>query len=289
MFISYSQNFEDVMLWRALKHVENGLYVDVGAQHPIIDSVSMAFYEHGWRGVHVEPSEYYARLLRESRPDEVVIRAAIGDIGDECMFYEIAGSGLSTSDPEIAKRHRDSGFDVRETSVSSLTLSDIFKPYIGREIHWLKIDVEGFEGQVLQSWNPSQARPWIVVVESTLPSSQIESHDKWEKMILDLDYQFVYFDGLNRYYISNKHPELKDAFRVGPNVFDGFVLSGTSSASFCALLNDQISLCNQSLVSSKAKMDELNKELQTVYCSKSWRITLPLRKLMGAVKKLLAT
>ena len=40
-FISYAQNFEDVMLWRALKHVEKGFYVDVGAQDPVVDSVSL--------------------------------------------------------------------------------------------------------------------------------------------------------------------------------------------------------------------------------------------------------
>ena len=29
--ISYAQNFEDVMLWRALQHVGTGYYVDIGA------------------------------------------------------------------------------------------------------------------------------------------------------------------------------------------------------------------------------------------------------------------
>ena len=43
--VSYAQNFEDVMLWRALGQVENGVYIDIGAQHPLIDSVSKAFYE----------------------------------------------------------------------------------------------------------------------------------------------------------------------------------------------------------------------------------------------------
>ena len=56
MFISYAQNFEDVILWRALKHVENGFYIDIGAQDPVIDSVSRGFYEKGWRGLHVEPT-----------------------------------------------------------------------------------------------------------------------------------------------------------------------------------------------------------------------------------------
>ena len=32
--ISYAQNFEDVMLWRALGHIDNGFYIDVGANDP---------------------------------------------------------------------------------------------------------------------------------------------------------------------------------------------------------------------------------------------------------------
>jgi hypothetical protein len=31
MFISYAQNYEDVMLFRALKNINQGFYVDVGA------------------------------------------------------------------------------------------------------------------------------------------------------------------------------------------------------------------------------------------------------------------
>ena len=42
-FISYAQNFEDVMLRRVLKHVENGFYIDVGAQDPSADSVTKLF------------------------------------------------------------------------------------------------------------------------------------------------------------------------------------------------------------------------------------------------------
>ena len=79
MFISYAQNFEDVMLWRALKHVQNGFYIDVGAQHPVIDSVSKAFYECGWRGIHIEPVPGYAELLRKDRPDETVLQIALAD------------------------------------------------------------------------------------------------------------------------------------------------------------------------------------------------------------------
>jgi hypothetical protein len=40
---SYAQNFEDVMLWRALGHIENGFYIDIGAFDPSVDSVGKGF------------------------------------------------------------------------------------------------------------------------------------------------------------------------------------------------------------------------------------------------------
>ena len=36
-FISYAQNNEDVLLWRALGHVRDGFYIDVGANDPVHD------------------------------------------------------------------------------------------------------------------------------------------------------------------------------------------------------------------------------------------------------------
>ena len=40
-FVSYAQNFEDVVLWRALGDIVAGCYLDIGAQDPVFDSVSL--------------------------------------------------------------------------------------------------------------------------------------------------------------------------------------------------------------------------------------------------------
>ena len=62
-FISYAQNYEDVTLYRALRGVARGFYIDVGANDPINDSVTCAFYQRGWRGINLEPSaQWHARL-----------------------------------------------------------------------------------------------------------------------------------------------------------------------------------------------------------------------------------
>ena len=236
---SYAQNFEDVMLWRALQHVQNGCYIDIGAQDPLVDSVSLAFHQQGWYGVHVEPTPHYAELLRQQRPGDTVVQAAVGNGAGLLRFYEIPDTGISTGDPTIAAEHRERGFDVHEITVSCIPLAAVFDAAAGRDIHWLKVDVEGLEQQVLASWAPSAARPWIVVVESTRPLTQIESYDTWEHLLTAYGYTPVYFDGLNRYYIAQAHPELKEAFHSPPNVFDGFCLNGTASTPFHALITSR--------------------------------------------------
>ncbi|MBR8157938.1 FkbM family methyltransferase [Burkholderia cenocepacia] len=232
MITSYAQNFEDVMLWRALKHIERGFYIDIGAQDPRIDSVSLLFYEQGWRGMHVEPTPYYAEALRRERPDETVLQAAVGRESTTLQFYEIPGTGISTADEKIVEQHRARGFQDREIVVPCVTLASVFEAAGDRDVHWLKVDVEGFERQVLDSWGESAARPWIVVVESTLPLTQIDCHDEWESVLDRRGYSAVYFDGLNRYYVADEHQELKQAFAAPPNVFDDFALGGEASAPF---------------------------------------------------------
>ena len=110
-----------------------------------------------------------------------------------------------------------------------MTLDRLLTRYGDRDVHWLKIDVEGAEPRVLQGWVKAATRPWIVVVESTRPLSQQTTAAEWEPALVALGYDRVYFDGLNRFYVSRAHPELREAFACPPNVFDDFELSGLSS------------------------------------------------------------
>lgn len=67
--ISYAQNYEDVILWRALGGLEDGFYLDVGANDPEELSVTKWFYDQGWHGINLEPSEEYYQLLCKARLD----------------------------------------------------------------------------------------------------------------------------------------------------------------------------------------------------------------------------
>jgi FkbM family methyltransferase len=227
--ISYAQNFEDLMLWRALSGVAEGRYIDIGAQSPVIDSVSRLFHQAGWRGVHVEPSTAYAAELREQRPGDLVIESVVAQTPGEHVFFEIPETGLSTIRDDIASAHADAGFAPRERRVEAITLDDVFALAGEGAVHWLKIDVEGAEADVLAGWRTSPQRPWIVLVESTRPLTQIESHDEWESLLTAKGYRFAWFDGLNRFYVAPEHAALLAAFAAPPNVFDGFELCNFSA------------------------------------------------------------
>lgn len=218
------------MLWRALGHIQHGVYVDVGAQHPRIDSISRAFYEHGWRGVHIEPVPAFAEMLRQDRPDETVLQMAIGAAEGTVELNVFADTGLSTAIRDYADRHQsERGYEVQRLTVPVLTLNTALRSLEGKDVHWLKIDVEGFEEQVLRGWQSDTLRPWVLVVEATIPNSPDTDYESWDPIVTAAGYRFVYFDGLNRFYIANEHPELADAFQVPPNIFDGVEVSGQAS------------------------------------------------------------
>ncbi|CAN7215910.1 FkbM family methyltransferase [Variovorax paradoxus] len=231
---SYAQNFEDVILWRALGHIKNGTYIDVGAQHPVVDSVSKAFYERGWRGVHVEPVPSYAALLRQDRPDETVLQLALSDRPGVLDLNVIAGTGLSTGVKAYASTHSsEHGFVTEVVKVPMLPMSTALASLNGQQVHWLKIDVEGFEEQVLLGWDSKVLRPWIIVIEATVPLSAELNYAKADRLLIDAGYKFAYFDGLNRFYTASEHMELAHKLQLPPNVFDSAELSGTASSVWC--------------------------------------------------------
>lgn len=223
-FISYAQNGEDVLLWRALGHIDQGFYIDVGANDPLADSVTKVFYDAGWSGINIEPLPAYHQALAALRPRDVNLALAAGaSEGTVTLFDVPAVTGWASSDPAVAAVHRANGFEIAELIVPMRTLSAICAEHAGADIHFLKIDVEGFEGEVLRGLDLERWRPWVMVVEATLPNSRVGNYAEWEPLVTGHGYRYVWFDGLNRYYVANEHAQLANALALQPNVFDDVI------------------------------------------------------------------
>ena len=225
-FLSYAQNNEDVLLWRALGDVDpaTGFYIDVGASDPVEHSVTKAFYDAGWRGINIEPLPAHATAFAEQRPRDLNLTIAAGSAEGSLTLYDVpAVRGWASPAPAVAAMHRAAGHAVAELTVPVRPLAAVCAEHVRGPIHFLKIDVEGFEGEVLRGMDFARWRPWVLVIEATLPNSRATCHEGWEHLVTGHGYRFAWFDGLNRYYVAPEHAALLRHFGVQPNVFDDYI------------------------------------------------------------------
>jgi FkbM family methyltransferase len=225
--VSYAQNGEDVVLWRALGSVSAGRYVEVGANHPLNDSATRAFYDRGWCGITVEPVPYFADLQRAQRPRDHLVQAAITNAGPgEITLHVVAGTGLSTIVDAVSDRHKEAGIEHVDLVVPTMRLDDVLTEsgWAGQDIHFMLIDVEGAEHEVLQSVDLRRWRPWVLVVESTAPNSTVNTHSDWEPEVLEQGYEYCLFDGISRFYVAEEKADLLRAALSYPAcILDSYV------------------------------------------------------------------
>jgi FkbM family methyltransferase len=218
--VSYAQNMEDILLDRLFKD-QVGTFMDVGANHPILDNNTYFFYLRGWQGINLEPIRRLRDLFLEHRPEDTTLAVAASDTEGTLPFYEVTNSdGLSTLSPDIAKRYRQRGLAVTERQLPVRTIDSLVKEYRIRPPDFLSIDVEGHEDQVIRGIPLATWRPKVLVVESTLPESTTASFKSWEPILLENGYLFAAFNGINRFYLRDDLRDKLNCFEYPVNVLD---------------------------------------------------------------------
>ena len=294
-FISFAQNREDVVLFRALGHVATGRYVEVGANHPTEDSATRAFYDRGWSGLTVEPVPHFADLHREQRPRDTLVQAAVTERGDgEITLHVVPGTGLSTIVDSVSRQHSAAGIESVELTVPAVRLDALLSQRSWSEsddIHFLLVDVEGAEAEVLRSIDLRRWRPWILVIEATAPNSTTSTHAEWEDGVLAAGYEYCLFDGLSRYYVASEHAaELGPKLRYPACVLDDYLTRSHDQALQTAdqllvetthwrtvALTQWADVVGHMGLSADVEREHLAEELAAMRQTLSWRVTRPLR------------
>ena len=222
--VSFAQNLEDVVLWRAFSAQETGFYVDIGAGDPVHESVTKLFWDRGWRGINVEPNVYSHGRLCDHRPGDLNLRLGISDRAATRTFFQSSTHpGASTFQRRVALELPFEDVHLEEVEVEVMPLSRLFENHTPPTIDFLKVDTEGMEAEVVRGGDWKRWRPRVLVLESTVPHRAQESHEVWEPILLENSYIFALFDGVNRFYLREEDRDLLSALKVPANVLDGFV------------------------------------------------------------------
>ncbi len=254
--ISYAQNFEDVMLYRVFRDQPTGFYVDVGAADPVQHSVTKWFYDLGWSGINIEPRAVFFEALQRERPGDVNLNCGAGAVSGEAPFFEMSVTPEWSSFDDVARTEAVArGEPIVERTLPILTLNDIIERYgEGRTIDFLKIDVEGWEGEVLRGLDLLRHPPTVIVVEATHQGTTEPSYAAWEDILTNADYRRVYFDGLNNFYVGRERADLAKHFTVSPNVFDEYKLYDEKLEQIHALA----AMVGQSQAEGEARLQQIH-------------------------------
>jgi FkbM family methyltransferase len=196
--ISHLSSDQEVLLvWKFFHHAKHGTFVEVGANHPTLESQTWFIEQQGWTGILIEPNPSLCELLRAQRPRSEVFQVAIGNpdqvgevdlqIGTEHQLSTI----VNTLDQPL------SGVKVK---VPLRTLDSILAEAGLGQIDFLTIDVEGMELAVLQGFNIAKYSPQLIL---------IEEHRRGYKKHFHLrrhGYRLVKRTRLNNWYVPNNSP-----------------------------------------------------------------------------------
>jgi len=161
----YSQDHQDQYLeTHVFKGYKNGFYVDVGAHDGL--SINNTYYfekYNNWTGINIEPMKKAFDKLVHNRPNNINLNCAVCNHDGETEFlcnegYTEMISGIKNNfDPRHLQRleqeNRQHGSTTDVIKVQTKKLETIYDENNITHIHYLSIDVEGSEFEVIQSIN----------------------------------------------------------------------------------------------------------------------------------------
>ena len=146
---------------KVFKSKHTGTHLDIGAYDGLTDNVTNYFYEHGWRGVCVEPQTKYFNMGKKNRPDDTWVKGVVvgkEHEGSRVTFYETPDGKQSST--------WYSSEDMKKKQLKAIKVNCDVPRFEGR-LDMLVINIGNDGHEVLQSIDMGLWKPNIVIIEDT--------------------------------------------------------------------------------------------------------------------------
>lgn len=161
----YSQFGQDLFVFKNIfKEKKGGVFVDVGANHPINGSNTYLLELNDWKGLAIEPQQSLRELWPTVRKTKC-LNYVVGPENKEVLFIEAGNGEDGLSGVEGFNKCRSK---CNKISVQQRKLSDILSENSITNIDYLSIDVEGYEMNVLKSIDFSKVNIKLIGLENDL-------------------------------------------------------------------------------------------------------------------------
>ncbi|MFH1292376.1 MAG: FkbM family methyltransferase [bacterium] len=171
---------------------DKGTYIDVGANHPDIISVTKKFYERGWSGINIEPNYDNYIFFVNTRLRDINLNVGVSDKeGELDFFYKANASVTDSTGFTFSKDVYDArNYSLGSKKVKVIPLKKVFEENNINYVDFINIDTEGFENKVLESNDWLVNRAGVLCIEGR----------GYGKFLKKYGYRKVLFDGSNSFY-----------------------------------------------------------------------------------------
>ncbi|MEO6583896.1 MAG: FkbM family methyltransferase [Ferruginibacter sp.] len=186
---SYSQFGEDLIIAYFFNNlgINKPTYLDIGANEARYISNTFYFYEHGSKGVLIEPNPYLAKKLKQIRRNDMVENVGIGlSQVAEADFYLFPNyaNGLSTFSKTEADHWQNNGMKgigkipiEKIIKMPLLPINSILEKYFDNTaLNFISIDVEGLDLDILKTMDFEKYTPELICVETLMYNEKQEGY-----------------------------------------------------------------------------------------------------------------
>jgi FkbM family methyltransferase len=159
----YSQFGQDVFVLRDFfKGKKNGVFVDVGANHPTHASNTYLLEKEGWTGIAIEPQDGLRSLWKDTRSVKC-LGFVVGPENTQVSFME---GGSNEHGLSGVKGYNKCSTGGVERKIEQKRLDSILKDNNLSHVDYLSVDVEGYEMHVLESIDFTRCDITLVGIEN---------------------------------------------------------------------------------------------------------------------------
>ena len=164
---SYSISNVDLILERIFSKIKNGIYIDIGCNHPIKYNNTYLLHKKGWTGINIDLDIESIKEFNKFRPQDTNICAVVSakDGKKKNIYIYHSRSAINTVSKKLVDKRSTKPKQIIERVTRSLNNIIENTNFKNKKLNLLSIDIENYEYQVLSSFNFNKYKPDVVIAE----------------------------------------------------------------------------------------------------------------------------
>lgn len=178
---------------------KNKIFCESGGAHPETQSNTFLLEKNDWHGLVVEPWEGYNQQYNTIRPKTILENYAL--VGKDYKDEYIDGTFSSDFGGSVIEGAHNNPWNPKP--YKAITLTKLLKKHSLTNIHFMSIDVEGYEHEVLSGIDFNEINIHLLVVEKHWYGGFDYLSDFNFNKVLTISNQEIYFNRNSEFYKEN--------------------------------------------------------------------------------------